>query len=310
MELWIAFSAVILVAVVLDLGVFQKKNKTMTLRSAALFSVFWVSLAVAFNIGVYYEKGATQAMTFLTGYIVELSLSVDNLFVFLMLFSYFKVPPMLQHRVLIWGIIGAMIFRAIFIVAGIALISKFGWLMYVLGGFLVVIGIKMFFKGDDDEVDPEHNPVLRLLRKFMPVTSTYEGNRFFVPKEGRLWATPLFVVLIAVETTDVIFAVDSIPAVLAITLDPFIVFTSNIFAILGLRSFFFLLSGIMRFFHYLSYGVSAILVFIGVKMLIADYYHVPIAVTLSTMAGLLFVSIVLSILRPPAPDAKGDSNVA
>lgn len=298
MNLWVAFSALVVVALVLDLGVFQNKSKTMTLKAAAFFSIFWISLAAAFNIGIYYYQGANQAMTFLTGYLVELSLSVDNLFVFLMLFSYFKVPSQLQHRVLFWGIIGAVIFRAIFIVAGIALISKFGWLLYVLGAFLIIIGIKMMFKSDE-EVHPEHNPILKLLRKLMPVTSTYEEGHFVVRKEGRLWATPLLVVLVAVETTDVIFAVDSIPAVLAITLDPFIVFTSNIFAILGLRSFFFLLSGIMGFFHYLSYGVSAILVFIGAKMLISDYYHVPISVTLSTMATLIFVSIVLSLLMPP-----------
>ncbi|HEX4923944.1 MAG TPA: TerC family protein [Bdellovibrionales bacterium] len=302
MENWIGFAVLVVVALVLDLGVFQRKSHKMKLKEAALFSLFWVSLGLIFNVWVYYSRGGEPAMTFLTAYLVELSLSVDNLFVFLMLFSYFKVPEKLQHRVLFWGIIGAVVMRAIFIVAGIALINKFHWLLYVLGGFLVFVGIRMMFKSDED-VHPENNPMLILLRKVVPVTPDYREGKFIVHEEGKWWVTPLFVVLIAVETTDVIFAVDSIPAVLAISLDPYIVFTSNIFAILGLRSFFFLLSGIMPFFHYLHYGVSAILIFIGIKMLGSSYFHVPIAITLSLMATLIFGSVALSLLMPPK-DAK------
>lgn len=304
MENWVGFAVLVVVALILDLGVFQRKSHKMKLKEAALFSLFWVSLGLVFNVWVFHTRGGDAAMTFLTAYLVELSLSVDNLFVFLMLFSYFKVPEKLQHRVLFWGIIGAVVMRAIFIVAGIALINKFHWLLYVLGAFLIVVGFRMMFKNDED-VHPENNPMLKLLRKIVPVTPDYREGKFIVHEENKWWVTPLFVVLIAVETTDVIFAVDSIPAVLAISLDPYIVFTSNIFAILGLRSFFFLLSGIMPFFHYLHYGVSAILIFIGIKMLGSSYFHVPIAFTLGLMATLIFGSVALSFLMPPK-DAKSE----
>jgi tellurite resistance protein TerC len=302
-SLWIGFAVLTAAALALDLGVFQRRSHEMKLKEAALFSVFWVGLAVIFNVGVWHYKGLDTAMTFMTAYLIELALSVDNLFVFLMLFGYFKVPKTYQHRVLFWGIIGAVVMRAIFIVAGIALISRFEWLLYVLGGFLIIVGIRMMIK-KDEEVHPENNPILKLLRRFIPVTNHYVEGHFVAREAGRLMVTPLFVVLVAVETTDVIFAVDSIPAVLAISLDPFVVFTSNIFAILGLRSFYFLLSGIMPFFHYLHYGVSGILVFIGVKMLISKYYHVPIALTLGLMAALIFGSMVISILRPKPSEVE------
>jgi tellurite resistance protein TerC len=229
--------------------------------------------------------------------LLEKSLSVDNIFVFIMIFAYFRVPALYQHKVLFWGILGALIMRAIFIAAGVTLIQQFHWVIYIFGAFLVLTGIKMATQ-KDKEIHPEKNPVLKLFRRFMPVTERYEDSRFFVKKGRRWFATPLFVVLLVVETTDVIFAVDSIPAILAITIDPFIVYTSNVFAILGLRALYFALAGIMQLFHYLAYGLAAILVFVGIKMLLADIYKLPIAVALGVVAGILLISVVASLLRP------------
>ncbi|MDQ3829869.1 MAG: TerC family protein, partial [Candidatus Tectomicrobia bacterium] len=223
---------------------------------------------------------------------------VDNIFVFLMIFTYFRVPYLHQHKVLFWGILGALIMRAAFILLGVALIQRFHWVIYIMGAFLVVTGVKMATQ-KDEEIHPERNPVLRLFRRLMPVTETYEGGRFFVRRSGKLWATPLFIVVLVVETTDVIFAVDSIPAILAITLDPFIVYTSNVFAILGLRALYFALAGIMRLFHYLPYGLSLILVFVGIKMLLVDIYKIPIGISLGIVAGVLGISVIASILFPP-----------
>jgi tellurite resistance protein TerC len=250
------------------------------------------------------------ALEFLTGYLIEKALSVDNLFIFLLIFSYFRVPGEYQHKVLFWGILGALLIRAVFIVAGIALIERFHWLIYIFGAFLIVTGIKMLRSGDE-EIHPERNPVLRLFRRLMPVTEQYEGDRFFVRRMGRQFATPLFIVLLMVETTDVIFAVDSIPAILGITTDPFIVYTSNVFAILGLRAIYFALAGLMQLFHYLKYGLCAILVFVGLKMLLADFYKIPVAIALGAIVLVLGVSILASVLWPekakePEPSA-GDS---
>ena len=294
--LWIGFSVFVLAMLALDLGVFHRKSHTVSMREALTWSGVWITLALLFNAGIWYWKGSTKGLEFLTGYVVELSLSVDNLFVFLLIFGYFKVPAQYQHKVLFWGILGALVMRAIFIGAGIALIQKFHWIIYVFGGILVISGLKMAFE-KDKEVHPEKNPMLRLFRRFMPVTSEYHGGSFFV-KQSRLWvATPLFIVLLMLETTDLVFAVDSVPAVLAITTDPFIVYTSNVFAILGLRSMFFALAGVMKLFHYLHYGLAAVLVFVGGKMLLAGYYKIPTLASLLVIIGLLAVAVVASLLH-------------
>lgn len=281
----------------LDLGVFHRKAHVVRLKEALGWSVVWICLALLFNLLIYFWLGSETALQFLAGYIIEKSLSVDNLFVFLLIFSYFSVPSVYQHKILFWGILGALIMRAIFIAAGITLIEKFHWMIYLFGGFLIITGIKMAFQ-KDKELHPEANPVLRLFRRFVPVTDQYHNDHFFVLKEGKRWATPLFVVLLLIETTDVIFAVDSIPAILAVTRDPFIVYTSNVFAILGLRALYFALAGIMQLFHYLHYGLSLILVFVGTKMLISDIYKVPIGIALAVIAGILIVSVIASIVRP------------
>ena len=294
--LWIVFNAFVLGMLALDLLVFHRKAHAVSLREAFTWSVVWISLALIFNLGIYYLWGSEKAMEFLAGYLIEKSLSVDNIFVFIMIFSYFAVPPMYQHRILFWGILGALIMRAIFIAAGAALLSAFHWIIYIFGGFLIITGIKMFFAGDE-KIEPEKNPAVVLLRRWMPITKDYQGQRFFVRIDGRRWATPLFVVLLVIETTDVIFAVDSIPAIFAITLDPFIVYTSNIFAILGLRALYFLLAGILEMFRYLKVGLSFVLCFVGIKMMIVDFYKIPIAVSLAVVAGILVISILASLVK-------------
>jgi tellurite resistance protein TerC len=294
--LWIGFGVFVLAMLALDLGVFHRKSHTVGMKEALTWSGVWIALALLFNAGVWHWRGSGQGLEFLTGYLVELSLSVDNLFVFLLIFGYFKVPAQYQHKVLFWGILGALLMRAVFIGAGIALIQKFHWIIYVFGGVLVISGLKMAFE-KDKEVHPEKNPVLRLFRRFMPVTGEYHGGDFFV-KRGKLrLATPLFIVLLMLETTDLVFAVDSVPAVLAITTDPFIVYTSNVFAILGLRSMFFALAGVMKLFHYLHYGLAAVLVFVGAKMLLAGFYKIPTLASLLVIVGLLAVAVVASLLH-------------
>ncbi len=306
--LWIVFNAFVLGMLALDLLVFHRKAHAVSLREAFTWSVVWISLALIFNLGIYYLWGSEKAMEFLAGYLIEKSLSVDNIFVFIMIFSYFAVPPMYQHRILFWGILGALIMRAIFIAAGAALLSAFHWIIYIFGGFLIITGIKMFFAGDE-KIEPEKNPAVVLLRRWMPITNDYQGQRFFVRIDGRLWATPLFVVLLVIETTDVIFAVDSIPAIFAITLDPFIVYTSNIFAILGLRALYFLLAGILEMFRYLKVGLSFVLCFVGIKMMIVDFYKIPIAVSLAVVAGILVISILASLVKTKLAGA-GTSDLA
>jgi tellurite resistance protein TerC len=253
-------------------------------------------------LGIYYWHGSAAALEFLTGYLLEKSLSVDNIFVFVMIFTYFRVPYVHQHKVLFWGILGALIMRALFILVGITLIQKFHWVIYIMGAFLIVTGIKMATQ-KDEQINPERNPVLRLIRRFVRVTDDYEGGRFFVRRGGLLFATPLLIVVLVVETTDVVFAVDSIPAILAITLDPFIVYTSNVFAILGLRALYFALAGIVRLFHYLPYGLSLILVFVGIKMLLVDIYKIPIGLALGVVAAMIALSVIASILFPPKHEA-------
>ena len=305
--LWVAFNVFVLGMLALDLAVFHRKAHAVSLREALAWSIVWISLALIFNLGIYYVWGEEKALEFLTGYLIEKSLSVDNLFVFLVIFSYFAVPAMYQHRVLFWGILGALVMRAIFIAAGAALLTAFHWMIYVFGGFLIITGIKLLLTGDH-KLEPEKNPAVRLLRRVMHVTKEYHGQRFFIRSNGRLWATPLLLVLVVVETTDVIFAVDSIPAIFAITLDPFIVYTSNVFAILGLRALYFLLAGIMDMFRYLKVGLSFVLCFVGVKMLIVDFYKIPIGISLGVVAGILALSILASLLAQrkvvgvPAPE--------
>jgi tellurite resistance protein TerC len=312
---WICFGLFVITMLVLDLGVFHRKSHVIRMKEALCWSAFWVSLALIFNLliwqvphwfGIAPENGGQKALEFLTGYVVEQSLSIDNMFVFLMVFAYFRVPKLLQHKALFWGILGALIFRAIFIFAGIELIQKFHWMIYVFGLFLVITGIKMLV-AHGKEIHPESNPVLKLFRRMMPVTPDYVDGHFFVKRKEsgkmRWWATPLFVTLLFIETTDIIFAVDSIPAILAISHDPFIVYTSNVFAILGLRSLFFALAGLMNMFRFLGYGLAVILMFVGGKMLLMDWVgKMPTALSLGVIAGVLLIAIVVSALCPRAEE--------
>jgi len=296
---WGVFAVIVVAVFALDLGVLDRRGGggALTLKQALGRTAMWIAVALLFNLGVGLWHGPQPALEFFTGYLLEYSLSVDNLFVFLLVFSYFRVPGDLQHKVLFWGIVGALFFRAFLILSGVALVTRFHWVLYLFGAFLVFTGVRMAFRSDE-EIHPEHNPLLALFRKAVPVTKDYEGARFFVRREGRSWATPLFVVLLFVETTDLMFAVDSIPAVIAVTTDPFIIYTSNIFAILGLRSLYFALAGIMPLFHYLQWGLSFILVFVGAKMLLADWYKMPIWLALAVIAGTLALSVVASVLWP------------
>ena len=296
--LWVVFNVFVLGILVVDLGVFHRKAHVVSLREALAWSCVWVSLALLFGLGIYLLRGGEKALEFITGYLIEWSLSVDNLFVFLVIFSYFAVPAIYQHRVLFWGILGALVLRGLFIATGTALLSKFHWMIYVFGIFLIFTGIKLFFAGDE-KIEPEKNPAVRLVRRFMKITPSFEGQRFFVRKDGMLWATPLFLVLVVVETTDVIFAVDSIPAIFAITLDPFIVYTSNVFSILLLPAPFFLLAGVMGMFRYLKVGLSFVLCFVGVKMTIVDFYKIPIGISLGVVGTILLLSIVASLFIAP-----------
>lgn len=297
--LWIGFIVLIIGLLVLDLLVLQRKHREILVKEAMLWTLFWIVLSLGFNGGIYYFMGPQYALEFLTGYLIEKSLSVDNIFVFIMLFSYFGVEPKYQHKILFWGILGAIVMRAAFIFAGVALIERLHWVIYVFGVFLVVIGIKLAFE-KEKKIEPEKNIVLKLVRSVFPVTEEPAGAKFFVRQAGKLMATPFFIVLIVVETTDIVFAVDSIPAILSITTHSFIVFTSNIFAILGLRALYFAISGVMRLFAYLNYGLSFILVFVGVKMLLSDFIKIPVGIALSVVGGVLALSIALSIIFPPA----------
>jgi tellurite resistance protein TerC len=294
---WIAFNIFVVAMLVLDLAVFHRKPHAIRFREAAGFSILWIAMAAAFAAFVFYWRGRATALQFVTGYVVEESLSVDNLFVFLLIFRYFRVPSHYQHKVLFWGILGALIMRGVFILAGVSLIQRFHWIIYVFGAFLVYTGAQLFRQGERD-IHPEQNPVLKLFRRWVPVTPDYVGGRFTVRDPG-LFATPLLVVLIVVETTDVLFAADSIPAVLAITRDPFIVYTSNVFAILGLRSLYFALAGMMEAFQFLHYGLSVILVFIGVKMLISNHYEIPTEYALLAVGAVLAVSVISSLAIQP-----------
>jgi TerC family integral membrane protein len=292
--MWLAFAAVMTIMFVLDLGVFNRKSHEVGFREAVIWTLVWVSLALLFNAGIYYYLGPTKALEFFTGYIIEESLSVDNLFVFIMIFSYFHVAKAHQPKILKWGIIGALAMRAIFIMVGIGLIERFHWMIYVFGAVLVFTGVKMAF-GGEEKIEPEKNLLVRLVRKFIPITRRVRDDRFFIKKGRIVAATPLFLTLLVVESSDVIFAVDSIPAVLAVTHDPFIVYTSNVFAIMGLRSLFYLLANVMEMFVYLKLGISFILAFVGVKMLLTDTCHISIYFSLGVIVGVLAISILTSI---------------
>ncbi len=301
--LWVGFNLFVLAMLALDLGVFHRKTHVVTFKESITWTAVWVAMAMLFNVGVVYLMGKEKGLEFFTGYVIEKSLSVDNVFVFALLFSYFAVPALYQHKVLFWGILGALVMRAVMIVLGAALITKFSWIIYIFGGFLILTGIKMIVKRDE-EIHPERNPVVRWFKRLMPVTPDYRGDKFFVREDGVRKATPLFVALLMVEISDVIFAVDSIPAIFAVTKDPFIVYTSNVFAILGLRSLYFALAGVMDKFHYLKIGLGVVLTFVGVKMVLAHTaWKIDTMVSLGVIVLVLATSVVMSLLRPKAAAA-------
>jgi tellurite resistance protein TerC len=304
--LWAGFTLFVLAMLALDLGVFHRKAHTVSLREATAWSAVWITLALVFNAGIWYFRGPDAGVQFLTGYLIEKSLSIDNIFVIALIFGYFAVPAVHQHRVLFWGILGALVMRAAFILAGAALLEAFHWIIYVFGAFLIITGLKMALVRDTG-IHPENNPVLRLVRRLVPVTPDYREGHFFVRESGRRLATPLFLVLVLIETTDLVFAVDSIPAIFAVTADPFLVYTSNIFAILGLRSLYFLLAGVMTKFVYLKLGLASVLMFVGTKMTITDLYKIPPMVSLVVVAVLLATAIGASLwkTRGMEPEAAG-----
>jgi len=300
---WIGFNVVVLAILALDLGVLHKRAEKVSVREAATWSGVWVALSLSFALAIYLTMGKQSGLEFLTGYLIEYALSVDNIFVFVLIFAYFNVPERYQHRVLFWGIIGALVLRGVMIVAGSALVTRFAWTLYIFGAFLVFTGIRMALQKDEAAYNPEHDPVLRLSRKLIPVSSEYHGDSFFIRaggKDGRsgFAATPLFIVLLIVDTTDIIFATDSIPAIFAVTRDPFIVYTSNICAVLGLRALYFLLAGVVDKFIYLKLGLSIVLIFIGLKMLLEHFVHIPIVASLGVVGAVLGSSIWASIKWP------------
>jgi tellurite resistance protein TerC len=296
---WVGFVAFVLAMLALDLGVFNRRPHVVHPKEALTWTSVWVGLALLFAAGLAYFVTPQIALTFLTGYLIEESLSIDNIFVIVLIFQYFAVPAQYQHRVLFWGILGALVMRGLFIGLGAALLARFEWIIYIFGALLVITGVRMAMK-QDEEFNGEQNPVVRFVRRFMPVTADYHGKHFFTVENGKRYATPLLLVLVLVEATDLIFAIDSIPAIFGITRDPFIVFTSNIFAIMGLRSLFFLLAHVVTKFHLLKYGLAIILTFVGVKMMIEHWVHIPILVSLGVVLGVLGLSIVGSLIWPKA----------
>lgn len=301
---WIGFNLFVLLMLALDLGVFNRKAHAISVKEALTWTCVWITLALLFNGLIYYWFGEHIAIDFLTGYLIEKSLSIDNIFVFVLVFGYFQIPAVYQHKILFWGILGALVMRVIFIFAGVALIEKFHWTIYLFGAFLIYTGYKMFTE-KDKKLEPEKNPVIRFFRSIMPVTDQLHGDKFFVQLNGKRYATPLFMVLVLIEATDLIFAVDSIPAILAITQDQFIVYTSNVFAILGLRSLYFALSHVVDRFVYLSVGLAFILVFVGLKMLLVDVFTIPTFISLLVIAAVITGSIILSLLKTGKGDETG-----
>jgi tellurite resistance protein TerC len=300
---WIFFNVFVIVMLALDLGVFNRKSHVVSVKEALIWSSVWVILALVFNAIIYFWQGQQKALEFFTGYLVEKALSVDNIFVFIMIFSYFSIPPQFQHKVLFWGITGALIMRVIFIFTGVALIEKFHITIYFFGALLIYTGYKMF-NHNKAKVEPDKNPLLRLFKRFVPITPVLHEDRFFVRIDGKSFATPLFLVLLLIETSDLIFAVDSIPAILAITQDQFIVYTSNVFAILGLRSLYFALAGIVQNFWLLSYGLAIVLIFVGLKMLMVDIYKIPIEWSLLFILFIITASVILSLKIHPSKKAR------
>lgn len=304
---WSIFGVIVLALLALDLGVFHRKAHEVKMKEALIWSAVWISVALLFNVGVYFAKGRELATQFLAGYLLEKSLSVDNLFVFLLIFNYFRLPARYQHEVLFWGIMGALIFRAIFIFCGLGLLHYFSWMIYVFGAVLVWTGVKLAFE-KDKKVEPEKNVFVKIFRRFFPLTQDYHEGKFFVKLNGVIFATPLIVILLVVESTDIVFAVDSIPAILAISRDAFIIYTSNVFAILGLRALYFALAQLMKLFHHLHYGLSLILVLIGIKMIISHFVHIPTAATLGAILLVLTTSVVASIIWPSKEDEAGTNS--
>jgi len=304
LPLFILFNLFILLMLAIDLGVFNRQAHAISLKEAVVWSIIWTVLALAFNVGVYFWSGTTRALEFFTGYLIERALSFDNIFVFVLIFSYFGVPARYHHRALFWGVVGALITRSLFIAAGTALISRFEWVLYIFGVILIISGWKML-SSDSLEVHPDKNLFIRAARKLFPVSRGYESGKFFVRLDGKLHLTPLFLVLLTIETTDIVFAVDSIPAVFGVTQDPFIVYSSNVFAILGLRATYFLLAGVMDTFHYLSHGLSLVLVFIGAKMLLDHVVPIPIGTSLLVVALILVVAVIASLVKARRDARKG-----
>jgi len=302
---WGVFLLVVLVMLMIDLGVFHRKAHVPSMKEAAIWSIVWIVVALIFNAVVWVWLGHQKALEFFTGYLVEKALSADNIFVFAALFNYFAVPPEYRHRVLFWGVLGAIVFRLTFILAGTALLKKFHWVIYIFGIIVIVSGIKLLMR-KEEEIHPERNPVLRLARRFLPITPNYHGQKFFVRLDGKFMATPLTLVLLVVESTDIVFAIDSIPAIFAITRDPFIVFTSNVCAILGLRALYFVLEGMLRLFRYLDEGLAVILVFIGIKMLVSEFYKIPTEVALGVVAAVLAITITLSLIAERREKVKAE----
>ncbi len=305
--LWGGFNLFVLGMLALDLGIFHRRAHVVKVREALIWTAVWITLSMAFNLFVYHYLGKEKALEFFTAYLIEKSLSIDNIFVMIMIFGYFQVPQEYQHKVLFWGILGALVMRVIFILAGIELIHKFHWLIYVFGGFLVFTGIRMVSSGDQN-LHPEQNPLMKLARRIFPVTEKFEEDKFFIKRSGKLWATPLFLVVVLIEGTDLIFAVDSIPAILAISDDSFIVYTSNVFAILGLRSLYFALAGIEKYFQYLKYGLAAVLVFVGIKMCLTDIYKIPVEISLIVIVFILTIAMLASVIfrKPEQKESRQD----
>jgi tellurite resistance protein TerC len=308
--LWAVFNVFVLAMLAVDLGVFHRRAHVVSMREAAIWTCVWIGLSLLFNFGVYHFLGSRLALEFLTGYLIEKALSVDNIFVFVIIFSYFKVPPQYQHRVLFWGILGALAMRGALIGAGAFLVERFDWIMYVFGAFLILTAIRMATH-DQESIEPEHNPMLKLLRRVIPVTRQYHGQSFFAREQDargrlRIMATPLFVVLVTVETTDLVFAVDSIPAIFAVTREPFLVYTSNVFAILGLRALYFLLASVIERFEYLKFGLSLVLGFVGVKMIAEPWIHIPIGISLGIIGGILVGSALISVWIVKRREARGE----
>lgn len=312
--IWAGFIIFVLAMLAIDLGVFNRTPHAPSVREASIWTAVWVSLAAVFAGGVFFFGGQKVGLEFTTGYLIEYALSVDNIFIFVLLFGFFRVPAQYQHRVLFWGILGALLMRGTMIVLGAALLERFEWIIYVFGAFLIYSGIRLLFQEEETEVHPDGNILVRIVRRFMPVTKEYHGQRFFVRENGILMATPLLIVLLIVESTDLIFAIDSIPAIFAVTKDPFIVFTSNVFAILGLRSLYFLLAGVITKFYYLRHALSVILTFVGIKMLTPEIAHllgydfaIPILVSLGVIVAVLGIAVVASLIRARRIGEPGDT---